>query len=717
MKPVCLTMCAFGSFPGKEVIQFDALGDAPLFLINGPTGSGKTTILDAICFALYGETTGEEREARQMRCDFADAEALTEVELVFDLADRRYHIRRVPEQQRPKARGEGTTTQAPEAQLWKLSESEAPQVIVSSKVREATIEVEKLTGLTVEQFRQVMVLPQGKFRQLLLAESKDREHIFGQLFQTHIYKDLEGKLKAKANAISLEVKNNQQLQLGVLEGAGLSDVESLDSTLKQEQEALALIKSKKETSLKSVQKCEEKYQQEKSLEQAYLRFEKTQQAVDQLLLRQQEIAEQRQRIQFAESAERIQSVNSEMHRYQDDALKSQVALNDVNAHLKEAEKYRLQMDEAKAQARADVAVLEENKQSLVYLQSLVERLSVFLEAQKKELVVKQGLSSAVIEREKAETVWGKLEANKKQLHTDLSALQTLVGKGEELPLQHAHWQKQLLVKQQSESILKIINTQQKQLELLKIDGERLKAASDDAVRNTQTLRLIWHRGQAAVLAKELMQGEPCIVCGSAEHPAPAGQELTEGVDRVPTNDELEKSREQEHVSYQQLLSGRENYAKQLEKIKSSEQQYSALCDELGEFQTQSLNIMQTEMQTLTEALSQWQQHKQRLHKAKNEVEQLLATEQQVVATLEQAKILEAKNQSEYASAGAVLQQTAQEMPKEYRLEGVLSVKIQVTKDAVQKEQQRQNSVQKQWETAMETLHSLTSQQKERQSVS
>ena len=119
MKPLNLTLQAFGPFASRETIDFTRLGTNPLFLINGPTGAGKSSILDAICFALYGQTTGAEREPAQMRCDHADPSVLTEVILDFQLGETGYRVRRIPTQERPKSRGEGTTTQQAEAQWIK----------------------------------------------------------------------------------------------------------------------------------------------------------------------------------------------------------------------------------------------------------------------------------------------------------------------------------------------------------------------------------------------------------------------------------------------------------------------------------------------------------------------------------------------------------------------------------------------------------------------
>jgi len=190
MKPLKLTIQAFGPFVDKEEVDFSLLGNSPLFLINGPTGSGKSSILDAICFALYGKTTDNEREAAQMRCDQADSKTLTEVTLDFRLGEKQYRVTRSPTQERAKARGEGFTVHNGEAHLWEIDSEGEEHLMVTKKLKEVTDAIEYLTGLNVEQFTQVMVLPQGKFRELLLADSADREKIFSkalsnQYLQTH----------------------------------------------------------------------------------------------------------------------------------------------------------------------------------------------------------------------------------------------------------------------------------------------------------------------------------------------------------------------------------------------------------------------------------------------------------------------------------------------------------------------------------------------------
>ena len=134
MRPLKLCLTAFGPFRETETVNFEHLGESPLFLINGPTGAGKTSILDGICFALYGKTTGSERDASQMRCHFSPANILTEILFIFEFNNKRFRIRRLPQQDKPKARGEGFITKAAEAELVELAPSDNTivQVLVGS---------------------------------------------------------------------------------------------------------------------------------------------------------------------------------------------------------------------------------------------------------------------------------------------------------------------------------------------------------------------------------------------------------------------------------------------------------------------------------------------------------------------------------------------------------------------------------------------------------
>ncbi|MDW7675198.1 MAG: AAA family ATPase, partial [Bacillota bacterium] len=212
MRPLKLAMSAFGPYLDRQVLDFKELKDKSIFLIHGPTGSGKTTIVDAMCFALYGDTSGAEREGKEMRSHFVEPDTITEVELEFALGAEQYRIKRVPEQERAKKRGEGTTLQTAEATLWKrtgIEDKAAEGIVLAEGWRPVTEAVEGLLGFNSSQFRQVVVLPQGQFRKLLMADSREREHILEKLFQTELYSRIERFLKEEAKKLSKAIEEQR----------------------------------------------------------------------------------------------------------------------------------------------------------------------------------------------------------------------------------------------------------------------------------------------------------------------------------------------------------------------------------------------------------------------------------------------------------------------------------------------------------------------------
>ncbi len=190
MKPVKLIMSAFGPYAENTEIDFERLGSQGLYLITGDTGAGKTTIFDAIVFALYGEASGDVRRADMFRSKYAKDEVPTFVTFMFDYRGKRYQVKRNPEYQRPKGRGTGFTTQKAEAELV-YPDNRTPV----TKSKEVTKAVTELIGLDRRQFTQIAMIAQGDFQKLLLAGTEERGNIFRQIFKTGLYQTLQGKLK------------------------------------------------------------------------------------------------------------------------------------------------------------------------------------------------------------------------------------------------------------------------------------------------------------------------------------------------------------------------------------------------------------------------------------------------------------------------------------------------------------------------------------------
>ncbi|MCW8886245.1 MAG: AAA family ATPase, partial [Motiliproteus sp.] len=529
MRPITLTLSAFGPFPGLQEIDFRQMGETPLFLINGPTGSGKTTLLDAICFALYGKTTGNEREGNQMRADLAEADQLTEVVLVFELAGSFYRIRRLPEQQKPKARGEGTTIQSPEAQLWKLDDADSQdpdqqQLLVSSKVSEANAMIESLTGLSADQFRQVMVLPQGKFRQLLMAESKQREAIFSQLFQTRIYQQLEERLKAEASGVRQQRDKQKQLMAGILEGCGLASEQELQQELQELKPRWQQQSEQRKQAAESVKLRSQQLQHGQQLDQAFQQLKVTQQQLQQLQQRQSDVDGQRQQLQRADQAQRLSPHYDKLQ-----------LLSGQQLQLKK-EQQLLQQQQTQKQTQ-QVQAAEQYQQR--------EALQIQLDSDKRQLAQLQSYQGRVAELEQARQQLGASESHRQQSAENLSTAEKALLQQHQERQQLENQRQQLqdslvpLVKQQgmlatlSERLARAVELDQKlsqqqqisqQLKAAEHKGQRLKFAFEAAERDQKTLEMRWHQGQATLLARQLEQGQPCLVCGSLDHPSPQHSE-------------------------------------------------------------------------------------------------------------------------------------------------------------------------------------------------
>ena len=193
MRPEKLTISAFGPYADKTEIDFSKLGEGGLYLITGDTGAGKTTIFDAITFALYGRASGEVRESAMFRSKYAKDSAETFVELVFSYQGKTYQVRRSPEYMAPKKRGTGLTLRKAEAQLIYPDERQPV-----TKAKDVTAAVEQLLGLSYDQFTQIAMIAQGDFQKLLLAGTVQRGEIFRQIFHTGLYQQIQMRLRDAA---------------------------------------------------------------------------------------------------------------------------------------------------------------------------------------------------------------------------------------------------------------------------------------------------------------------------------------------------------------------------------------------------------------------------------------------------------------------------------------------------------------------------------------
>ncbi|HDM8200734.1 TPA: SMC family ATPase [Vibrio harveyi] len=596
MKPIKLTMQAFGPFAQTETIEFDKLGTNPLFLINGPTGSGKTSILDAICFALYGETTGNERQGIQMRCDMAAPTLLTEVTLEFSLHGKSYRVIRSPEQEAPKARGEGMTVRKHAAALYEITDEEK---LITSKTTQVKTEVTNIIGLNETQFRQVMVLPQGKFRELLLATSKEREEIFGQLFQTDIYKKIEYALKDKASAIS-KAKDEFDNQIrGALQVAGVSSEAELteqrealsvqfESVQKQEQESLAQLNAVKT----ELQKAEALSNEFKKREQAEIALKQHLEQSDAVSSRQLQLdnAKKASKVELPyvtlqNASKQTQELEQKVAKLSQDHTVANDAVKSKEGALQTAKEQAAQLPkltEQQYQLEGMKGKLVEKSELEKAINAGLTQKSEFEARLKKYIALKEKLTQEAQQGQKSldqarvdVASIGSVEAEIKQQQRLMQDLQKLTGLNQELAkLDELTPSKQASV-------------------------DQAKARYVELQRSADTLELSWHNAQAAVLAQRLQAGEMCPVCGSVEHPQPA-QFVGEEVTKVQVQNARNIEREGQ-VALNQLNNQLEQHNIAIGQYK---QQIEQLSVELGQNASMDLGALQASMQQLDERLQQ-----------------------------------------------------------------------------------------------------------------
>ncbi|MFP5106100.1 AAA family ATPase [Neobacillus sp. C211] len=557
MKPLKLTMQAFGPYAGNEEIDFTALGNRTMFVISGKTGSGKTTIFDAISYAIYGKASGEDRNGPELRSQFAKDEVLTEVSLDFSLRNKAYSITRSPQQLKKKEKGDGYTQIGAKAELYMWTEN-GEKKLLASKINDVEEKIKEIMLIDANQFRQILMIPQGEFRKLLTSDSKDKEVILQRLFHTQLYKMVEDKLKEEATELKRTVEDqiqsrneairrihsvtNEELR-GYLDADSVNDtiimpllqaeisgmgiaLEQLNHQLKgkvQEQDKLKGQLFEAEAILKQLQMKEELKGQKDSLvsqEEVFIEKEKQVQLAQKaaLLAKQEELCHRLKR-EVDQLEGNLKSIQMEMEKL-DGLLKQheqqlqrelgregerQTALDELNrlVNMKEdVYSFAALLKETQNKDTELKTAKEKHMQSEQLLEQLVGQIG-FLNRQKEE--IEKGKLTYLENEGRIEKIKAELDRYEKY--------DTLLGKHQE-----------------AEQNLKAITARY----------ENTTARFADARAMVENLEGKWMHGQAAILAAGLQSGQGCPVCGSEHHPSPAIQHD----DSIPTEEEMKAAKAQ-----------------------------------------------------------------------------------------------------------------------------------------------------------------------------
>ncbi|MFS0782141.1 AAA family ATPase [Bacillus sp. 1P06AnD] len=535
MRPLQLTLQAFGPYAGTELIDFTLLENRNMFVISGKTGAGKTTIFDGISFAIFGKASGDERTGLDLRSHFADQDVATEVSLTFRLRDKTYHIWRSPMQVRQKKSGDGYTTVNAKAELYEVKEE--GKELVAANVRDVDEKIKRIIGLDAVQFKQILMIPQGEFKKLLVSESKEKEMILQKLFHTEMYKKMEDKLKEKSTVLK---KAEEQMQAEL--AAFMNDIVWIFEREEQEGQpvltaaetynqlqsdiarAIEQISERKKNLSATEQKQKnitDTLYKAKELEAKFKEREQLKTAFDRLHEQKTKMDQQEASIDWAKKAAQLEKQELAYLRIGKRVKQSQAEIE----HLKQAaetakvavQKARRQYEEETGRKEEREAAskewigLSEMKKDILSFSSLEEKLA-------KQSALCSGLEKECADIKKfVETSENKgLSVKEAIRQSEKAELEYSEQSRQEEKYQEAFraWKETNMLDSEMASLSEKLKQQEGKLH------ECEKAHGDARDQLTEVEKQLFH-SHAAILAAQLKEGEECAVCGSIHHPRPA----------------------------------------------------------------------------------------------------------------------------------------------------------------------------------------------------
>lgn len=649
-------MQAFGPYADVETIDFTQLGNRTMFVISGKTGSGKTTIFDAISYAIYGKASGEDRNGPELRSQFARADLVTEVSLDFSIRNKVYSITRLPQQPKKKEKGEGFTTLPAKAELYSWDEN-GEKKLIATKINEVEEKIKEIMLIDSNQFRQILMIPQGEFRKLLTSDSKDKEVILQRLFHTQIYKMVEERLKVE----STELKNSVEMQVqtrnenlrriqavtndelkGYLEADSVNDLiimpllqeeisgmesllEKLVISLKEKEQEQDTLKGKlfeAETILKQIQTREALKEEKIKLEsQADIFVEKEKQ------------------VQLAHKAALLAQQEELCHRLKRelDQLKG-----NVTSIQGEIEKLDVLSKQYEQQWQAEIEREGERQKALDAINQLInmkDDVYSFTALVKESALVEASLRGAKDKQVASENRLIGLEDRMKNLQDKKAEIEKGQLKFLENERQIEKMQSEL---DRMEKYELFLGRHQKALQDLNLKSgqfENTAARYMDAKALVEDLENKWLHGQASLIAARLTTGEACPVCGSEHHPAPASANAA----LIPNEEDL-KAAKQQAVLLEKEKAASESLYFESQSIEKTQREN---CEEIfKEIRSYRVDFKETDLQVT----------KSEVQSGKNNLQKAQKTLNDQIKMLDQINMELEKNDSDKTVLKSAIQQ-------------------------------------------------------------
>ena len=479
MRPLKLTISGFGPYAGTQELAFSRLGTGGLYLITGDTGAGKTTIFDAITYALFGEASGDSRDASMLRSKYAAPDTPTYVELTFDYGGKSYQVKRSPEYTRAKTRGTGNTKHAATAELI------YPNGNVVTKLKEVNTAIRDIIGLTRAQFSQIAMISQGDFRKLLQAGTEERQKIFRDIFRTKFYDLLQSKLKENVLAVGRE-KDEISRSIGQYMRSVTCKEDSVYSPDAEKARAGQLPMAEFQKVLEAILK--EDADTQKQLDSDLDAVEKELDAVKEQLTK----------------AEVYQKAKTELFGKQEQERALSTQLQEVK--------------DAKDAAKDTEPQQRELTNRLAQWELLLPKYDDLNTLEAKLTTAKKDLADAMRKHETAQALQAQLNVEIQSLKEEHSQLSSAEAQKERFSnqLSNANERKEKFTKLLSE--IKDFNAEQEKLNELQQAFQAALATSSRLLQIYNDKNTAFLREQAGMMASNLEEGKPCPVCGSIHHP-------------------------------------------------------------------------------------------------------------------------------------------------------------------------------------------------------
>ncbi|MBM6613914.1 SMC family ATPase [Desemzia sp. RIT804] len=532
MRPHSLTLKAFGPYM-DETIDFSNFYGNNIFLIAGKTGSGKTTLFDGICFALFGKTNGSNREPKEMRSTFANSKETTSVTFTFHAQNKRYEIVRSPAQTLLKLKGEGTREVPAKASIRVFNE-EGTELQQVTKISEVDALIEEVVQLTCDQFRQIVMIPQGEFRRFLNADSGDKENILRKLFGTGIYRQFSEKLKDKKKEMHVKLlEKEKELEATLsrahwLEAKPVSDLtgfagmkEELEK-LKEDQSDMLNFLAALEAALtdltNKITQANEFLTEQQTIQQLLTEKEELIAALEQLKKEQTHINELHQAINLCEETKPFEPLLFKLKENQQTLSMFKQKQLDTSSQLQTVQEDLKNSAQKKEQVEKDKIHQEQRKEQLIKLAHLKQSIEAYIISEKQnrqqEAVVKDiqtELKQFTVEHEGLVKEKNNLNQVLDELKDKKNQFYLLKDKLQEFEKAQSFLQETIQ-----------LDTQKNQVttDLAHKTGRKdvVAAKLEEANKQYKEVKSDWAKIQIQKLSEDLIEGEPCPVCGSTEHP-------------------------------------------------------------------------------------------------------------------------------------------------------------------------------------------------------